>query len=86
MTNKIKNTDYIKQNYKSSTIGRLIERYGYDCEGGLDIDPDITYALEVCKKHDPRLTQDFLFEVLDTIHEDFNAMMDAQYPNGFFNF
>jgi hypothetical protein len=79
---QMKNSDYIKQNYKTSTIVRLRD-LGYDTEHSLDIDPDVTYALGKCKEMGKE-NQDTLFGMLHDIHQEFYDFMDTQYPNGIF--
>lgn len=78
----MKNTDHIKQTYKSSTITRLGD-LGYETEDSINLDPDITYALEICKEIGKE-SQDTLFNVINNIHQEFYNMMDNNYPNGLF--
>lgn len=80
----MKNTDFIKQNYKSSTIARLMER-GYTNEQSIDIDPCITYALEVAKQNDPHMTQDFLFNLLNEMEREIEEGREELYGGRFFN-
>lgn len=82
MENKIKNSDYIKKNYKSSTIARLAD-FGYETEDGINIDPDMTYALTKCQEMGKE-NQDTLFEIIRNIQKDFEEYMDTLYPNGLF--
>jgi len=63
--NKMKNTDYIKKNYKLSTIARLKD-FGYDTLKSINIDPDMTYALKVCK-NTSKENQDSLFSIINDI-------------------
>jgi len=79
----MKNTDYIKKNYKSSTIARLRD-FGYDTLESINIDPDMTYALKVCKDTGKE-NQDTLFSIINEIQKEFNDFMDNQYPNGLFS-
>jgi hypothetical protein len=63
----MKNSTYIKNNYKSSTIPRLKLFYGFRNLKEIDNSPLIT---EVLKKfevfgNNPRQTQDIFFEQLD---------------------
>ena len=61
----MKNTDYIKKNYKLSTIARLKD-FGYDTLKSINIDPDMTYALKVCK-NTSKENQDSLFSIINDI-------------------
>jgi hypothetical protein len=63
----MKNSTYIKNNYKSSTIARLKAFYGFRNLKEIDNSPLIT---EVLKKfevfgNNPRQTQEILFDQLD---------------------
>ena len=78
----MKNTDYIKQNYKSSTIARLAD-YGYTTEQSINLDPDMTMVLEKLKIEGNSKQQDLL-DSINELQQEFYDMMDEQYPNGFF--
>jgi len=77
----MKNTDYIKQNYKASTIARLGD-YGYDTEESINLDPDMTMVLEQLKKEGNTNQQDLLDSIFE-LQQEFYTMMDGFYPNGF---
>lgn len=78
---KMKNTDYIKETYKSSTIARLAD-YGYDTEESINLDPDMTMVLEQLKKEGNTNQQDLL-DCINELQQEFYTMMDGLYPNGF---
>jgi hypothetical protein len=60
------NTQHIQDNYKRSTMGRLMERFNYNNEGEIDADMDITSVLSFLKEQ--RLqTQDAFFTLLDVM-------------------
>jgi hypothetical protein len=82
MKNKIQNADYIKKNYKLSTIARLAD-YGYEDENSINIDPDMTYALTKCQELGKE-NQDTLFNIIRNIQNDFDEYMNGLYPNGLF--
>lgn len=82
MKNKIQNADYIKKNYKLSTIARLAD-FGYEDENSINIDPDMTFALTKCQELGQE-NQDVLFAIIGKIHNDYYEYMDALYPNGLF--
>ena len=65
----MKNSTYIKNNYKSSTLPRLMETFGYETEQHINIDPDITGVLEFLKQENMEI-QDVLFDLLFHIHEE----------------
>ena len=79
----MKNADYIKKTYKKSTITRLKE-FGYETEESINLDPDMTYALGVCRELGKE-NQDTLFNTIREIHQEFYDFMDTEYPNGLFN-
>lgn len=76
----MKNTEYIKQNYKSSTIARLAD-YGYTTEESINLDPDMTMVLEKLKKEGNTNQQDLL-DSINELQQEFYNMMDGFYPNG----
>ena len=76
----MKNADYIKNNYKLSTIVRLKD-FGYHTLESINIDPDMTDALKFCKETGQE-NQDTLFSVIQEIQEEFDNMMDKEYSNG----
>lgn len=78
----MKNTTYIKNNYKQSTIARLAD-FGYETEESINIDPDMTFALAKCKEMGKE-NQDTLFGIIRDIQGEFDEYMDALYPNGLF--
>ena len=82
MKNKISNADYIKKNYKLSTIARLAD-FGYENENSINIDPDMTYALTKCQEMGKE-NQDTLFGIIRDIQNDFDVYMNSLYPNGLF--
>jgi len=58
------NTQHIQDNYKRSTMGRLMERFNYNNESEIDADMDITSVLSFLEEQ--RLqTQDAFFTLLD---------------------
>jgi hypothetical protein len=60
------NTQHIQDNYKRSTMGRLMERFNYNNEGEIDADMDITSVLSFLEEQ--RLqTQDAFFTLLDVM-------------------
>ena len=82
MKNKISNSDYIKKNYKLSTIPRLAD-FGYENENSINIDPDMTYALTKCQEMGKE-NQDTLFGIIRDIQNNFDEYMNTLYPNGLF--
>ena len=76
----MKNADYIRNNYKLSTIARLKD-FGYHTLESINIDPDMTDALKFCKETGQE-NQDTLFSVIQEIQQEFDNMMDKEYPNG----
>lgn len=79
----MKNVTYIKKNYKLSTISRLKD-FGYKTQESINIDPDMTYALNKCRELNQE-NQDTLFDIIQVIHQEFYDKMDNLYPNGFFS-
>lgn len=79
----MKNSTYIKNNYKSSTIARLKD-FGYDTINSIDIDPDITKALKMCKEMGQE-NQDTLFSIINETQKEFYDFMDAEYEHGLFS-
>jgi hypothetical protein len=65
----MENLTYIQNNYKQSTVYRLMERYGYETPESLNIDPDITNTLIFLKEQGLE-TQKALFAILDYFHEE----------------
>lgn len=60
------NTQHIQDNYKRSTMGRLMERFNYNNESEIDADMDITSVLSFLEEQ--RLqTQDAFFTLLDVM-------------------
>ena len=60
------NTQHIQDNYKRSTMGRLMERFNYNTESEIDADMDITSILSFLEEQ--RLqTQDAFFTLLDVM-------------------
>lgn len=60
------NTQHIQDNYKRSTMGRLMERFNYNNETEIDADMDITSLLSFLEQQ--RLqTQDTFFDLLDVM-------------------
>jgi hypothetical protein len=60
------NTQHIQDNYKRSTMGRLMERFNYKNESEIDADMDITSVLSFLEEQ--RLqTQDAFFTLLDVM-------------------
>ena len=60
------NTQHIQDNYKRSTMGRLMERFNYNTESEIDADMDITSVLSFLEEQ--RLqTQDAFFTLLDVM-------------------
>jgi len=60
------NTQHIQDNYKRSTMGRLMERFNYNNESEIDGDMDITSVLSFLEEQ--RLqTQDAFFTLLDVM-------------------
>jgi hypothetical protein len=76
----MKNADYIRNNYKLSTIARLKD-FGYHTLESINIDPDMTDALKFCKETGQE-NQETLFSVIQEIQQEFDNMMDKEYPNG----
>ncbi len=62
----MKNTEHIQENYKRSTMGRLMERFNYNNESEIDADMDITYLLEFLEQQKLQ-TQDAFFTLLDVM-------------------
>ena len=60
----MENTQHIKDNYKRSTMGRLMERFNYNNESEIDADMDITYSLEFLEQQKLQ-TQDEFFTILE---------------------
>jgi cupin superfamily acireductone dioxygenase involved in methionine salvage len=65
----MKNIEHIKENYELSTITLLMEKYGYETEDNINIDPDITDVLTFLKKEGLE-TQHALFTLLDHLHDE----------------
>jgi hypothetical protein len=62
----MKNTQHIQDNYKRSTMGRLMERFNYNNESEIDGDMDITSVLSFLEEQ--RLqTQDAFFTLLEVM-------------------
>jgi hypothetical protein len=60
------NTQHIQDNYKRSTMGRLMERFNYNNESEIDGDMDITSVLSFLEEQ--RLqTQDAFFTLLEVM-------------------
>lgn len=72
------NTTYIKNNYKSSTLPRLMETFGYETEQHINIDPDITGVLEFLKQQNME-TQHVLFDMLFHIHEEARKQVEETF-------
>ncbi len=62
----MKNTEHIQENYKRSTMGRLMERFNYNNESEIDADMDITYSLEFLEQQKLQ-TQDAFFTILEIV-------------------
>lgn len=62
----MKNTEHIQENYKRSTMGRLMERFNYNNESEIDADMDITYLLEFLEQQKLQ-TQDAFFTLLEVM-------------------
>ena len=58
------NSEHLRQNYKPSTIPRLMERFGYQTETEIDADIHLTRHLEFLEYQGLQV-QDALFEILD---------------------
>lgn len=60
----MKNTQIIKNNYKTSTIGRMKEIFGFKTLKEIDNSPEVTEALRKFEVfgNNPRCTQDILFD------------------------
>lgn len=78
----MKNSTYIKKNYKLSTISRLKD-FGYKTQNSINIDPDMTYALSQCRELGKE-NQDTLFGIIQDIQKKFDDYMDELHPNGLF--
>ena len=61
----MENTTYIQENYKRSTIARLIEVFGYTNEQDINDDTDLTHSLTFLKEQNLEV-QDALLQVLQT--------------------
>ncbi len=75
----MKNADYIKNNYKLSTIARLKD-FGYHTLESINIDPDMTDALKFCKETGQE-NQETLFSIIQEIQQEHDDMMNNEYPN-----
>ena len=60
----MKNTTHIKENYKSSTIVRLMERIGYTSEDEMNQDQDLTNTLMFLEEQKLQV-QDALLEIVE---------------------
>lgn len=59
----MKNTDHLKENYKQSTLPRLMELFGYTNEDQINDDTDITNTLNFLKGQNLE-NQDLLFSLI----------------------
>lgn len=62
----MKNTEHIQNNYKLSTIGRLMERFNYTNETEINDDKDITNTLLFLEQQNLQV-QDAFFECLEIV-------------------
>jgi hypothetical protein len=70
----MKNSDYIKNNYKLSTIARLKD-FGYDTLESINIDPDMTDVLKFCKETNQE-DQETLFSIIEDIQQEHDKIMN----------
>jgi hypothetical protein len=60
------NTQHIQENYKSSTIVRLMEQFKYNTEEEINDDKDITDTLIFLEGHNLQV-QDVFFQCLEVV-------------------